>query len=153
VANLSYCPALNYVRLDLQGCAWTACTNAVRRVLTKCSCRGVRFAEVVFGKDHGLLQPVGVSLAPRVRRRVSGLDRTLPCANIVGHAAGSLRDEAHALHRLPVVPDQVSQQFAFSNDYAHAVVQVMGQHTQVGLGGWIGHLVVIQDDNLVLHVF
>jgi hypothetical protein len=58
VANLSYCPALNYVRLDLQGCAWTACANAVRRVLTECSCRGVRFAEVVFGKDHGVLQPV-----------------------------------------------------------------------------------------------
>jgi Smr domain-containing protein len=58
VANLSYCPALNYARLDLQGCAWTACANAVRRVLTECSCRGVRFAEVVFGKDHGVLQPV-----------------------------------------------------------------------------------------------
>jgi hypothetical protein len=58
VANLSYCPALNYVRLDLQGCAWTACANAVCRVLTECSYRGVRFAEVVFGKDHGVLQPI-----------------------------------------------------------------------------------------------
>jgi Smr domain-containing protein len=46
------------VRLDLQGCAWTASGNAVRRVLTECSRRGVRFAEVVFGKDHGVLQPV-----------------------------------------------------------------------------------------------
>jgi hypothetical protein len=58
VAYLSYCRALSYVRLDLQGCAWTACANAVRRALTECSCRGVRFAEVVFGKDRGLLQPV-----------------------------------------------------------------------------------------------
>jgi hypothetical protein len=58
VANLSYCSALNYVRLELQGCAWTASANVVRRVLTECSYRGVRFAEVVFGKDHGVLQPV-----------------------------------------------------------------------------------------------
>jgi hypothetical protein len=33
VANLSYCPPLNYVRLDLQGCVWTACANAVRRAV------------------------------------------------------------------------------------------------------------------------
>jgi hypothetical protein len=58
VANLSYCPPLNYVRLDLQGCAWTACANAVHRVLTECSYRGVRFAEVVFGNDSAALQPV-----------------------------------------------------------------------------------------------
>jgi hypothetical protein len=58
VANLSYCPALNYVRLDLQGCAWTASTNAMRRILTECSRRGVRFAEVIFGGNPCLLQPV-----------------------------------------------------------------------------------------------
>jgi hypothetical protein len=58
VANLSYCPALNYVRLDLHGCAWTASANAMRRVLTECSRRGVRFAEVVFGGDSCVLQPV-----------------------------------------------------------------------------------------------
>jgi hypothetical protein len=58
VANLSYCLALNYVRLDLHGCAWTASANAMRRVLTECSRRGVRFAEVVFGRDSYVLQPV-----------------------------------------------------------------------------------------------
>jgi Smr domain-containing protein len=58
VANLSYCLALNYVRLDLHGCAWTASANAMRRVLTECSRRGVRFAEVVFGKGHNVLQPI-----------------------------------------------------------------------------------------------
>jgi hypothetical protein len=58
VANLSYCPPLNYIRLDLQGCAWTASANAVHRVLTECACRGVRFAEVVFGNGSGVVQPV-----------------------------------------------------------------------------------------------
>jgi hypothetical protein len=58
VANLSYCRALNYVKLDVQGCTPTACANTVRRVLTECSLRGVRFAEVVFGKASSALQPV-----------------------------------------------------------------------------------------------
>ncbi|HEV2730502.1 MAG TPA: hypothetical protein VGV15_10775 [Terriglobales bacterium] len=58
MANLSYYPALNYVRLELQGCARTARANTIRRVLAECSVRGVRFAEVVFGEDSSGLQPV-----------------------------------------------------------------------------------------------
>ena len=70
---------------------------------------------------------------------------------IASHAQGRMRDDIHTSPRLGVVWNQIEEQFALSDNDAHAVAQVVRQVAVCGLGHVLGSWVGTQGKPPFLH--